>query len=57
MIPKINDIPAKKKNGNIKPPMPKRNEPTIGPTKNPKDVETSAIAIFYSTVSGYRRGM
>ena len=43
-----NEHAAKKKNGKTNPPNWYKADPNIGPPKNPRDVETSAIAIFSS---------
>ena len=45
------------KNGNTNPPREYKNDPIIGPAKNPSDVDTSDIAIFFSIVSGKSCGI
>lgn len=50
-------IPAKRKNGRMKPPRPNKKEPKTGPTKYPNEVDISAMAILDSTESGKSSGM
>lgn len=41
----------------MKPPILNKKDPSAGPIRKPKDVETSATATFYSTEVGYSSGI
>lgn len=54
---KLKEKPANVKNGRTKPPNEYKADPKIGPHIKPIDVDTSAIAIFYSIDFGNNWGM